>query len=334
MSSKPGKLQRILGLVIILVLSVIVAACGASATPAAPQAAPPTDTPVPTEAAPEPTPTEEVAPEPTPTEAAAPEAAEPMVEEAAPKGDPIRGAYVFATTGGCGCHMGQAGFLAGGNKFEGPFGVVYAPNITADPKTGIGAWTEQQIVDALRLGKRPDGKQLFPAMPYAIYSGMADQDAYDLAAYLLTVTPVENAVPGRELTAEPAPFTPAAPPPAVAPSDPIERGRYLVASVSRCADCHSPRAADGSFDMTRYLGGRVVGPSAIPNLTPDNETGLGQWSEEDIITLLRTGRRPDGSQVRGGMANAIRGGFKDLNDEDARAIAAFLKSLPPVPFNP
>lgn len=334
MSSKPGKSQRILGSTIILALSVIVAACGALATPAAPQAAPPTDTPVPTEAAPEPTPTEEAAPEPTPTKAAAPEAAEPTAEEAAPKGDPIRGAYVFATAGGCSCHMGQAGFLAGGNKFEGPFGVVYAPNITSDPKTGIGAWTEQQIVDALRLGKRPDGKQLFPAMPYAIYSGMADQDAYDLAAYLLTVTPVENAVPDRELAAEPAPFTPAAPPPAVAPSDPIERGRYLVASVSRCADCHSPRAADGSFDMTRYLGGRVVGPSAIPNLTPDNETGLGQWSEEDIITLLRTARRPDGSQVRGGMANAIRGGFKDLNDEDARAIAAFLKSLPPVSFNP
>ncbi len=327
MFDKPGKSQRILGLVVALTLTVILAACGTSATPAAPQAAPAADTPVPTEAAPEPTPTEAAAPE-------AVEAAEPTMEEAAMKGDPIRGSYVFAITGGCGCHMGQAGFLAGGNKFEGPFGVVYSSNITADPKTGIGAWTEQQIVDALRLGKRPDGKQLVPVMPYAIYSGMSDQDAYDLAAYLLTVTPVENAVPERELAAEPAPFTPAAPPPAVAPSDPIERGRYLVASVSRCADCHSPRADDGSFDMTRYMGGRVVGPIAIPNLTPDNETGLGSWSEEDIITLLRTGKRPDGSQVRGGMANAIRGGFKDLNDEDAGAIAAFLKSLPPVSFNP
>ena len=133
---------------------------------------------------------------------------------------------------------------AGGNKFEGPFGVVYAPNITSDPETGIGNWSETDIVNALHLGVRPDGSQLHPIMPYMAMSNLADQDAYDLAAALKQLPPVVNAVPADELTTPPAPFTPAQTPPAVAPIDGAERGAYIV-SVANCSRCHTPRGADG-----------------------------------------------------------------------------------------
>ena len=172
-------------------------------------------------------------------------AAEPAAE-APMLGDPERGGYIFAITTGCGCHFNQdLGAPAGGNKFEGPFGVVYAPNITSDPETGIGNWSETDIVNALHLGVRPDGSQLHPIMPYMAMSNLADQDAYDLAAALKQLPPVVNAVPADELTTPPAPFTPAQTPPAVAPTDGAERGAYIV-SVANCSRCHTPRGADGA----------------------------------------------------------------------------------------
>lgn len=113
----------------------------------------------------------------------------------------------------------------------------------------------------------------------------------------------------------------------------LQRGKYLV-TIAGCSDCHTPGGMAGAADMTRYLGGSDTGFS-IPgvgvvvgqNLTPDKETGIGAWSEDQIVAALRTGKRPDGSELSGVMPYAA---FAHLTDEDARAIAAFLKSLPPV----
>src|SRR5271165_2769977 len=132
------------------------------------------------------------------------------------------------------------------------------------------------------------------------------------------------------------------PPPALADEAQVARGRYLV-TIAGCSDCHTPGALIGAADMKRYLAGSDIGFS-IPgqgvfvgqNLTPDKETGLGQWTSEQIITAIRAGKRPDGGQLSGVMPYAS---FSHLTDQDATAIAAFLKSLPPVnnknlgPFN-
>jgi LPXTG-motif cell wall-anchored protein len=247
------------------------------------------------------------------------------------QGDPQRGAYIFALNGGCGCHMGPAGFLAGGEKFEGPFGIVYASNITPDAETGIGDWTDQQIIDAIRLGKRPDGTRLFPVMPYPYFSGISDQDAQDLVAFLRTVQPVNNAMPARELKAPVPPFQPPQPPPAEAPAEGVARGAYLVNTISHCGDCHTPRNPDGSPDMSKMLaGGFNPALGVVPNTTPDEETGIGKWTEAQIATLLRTGKRPDGGAVGGLMAAVIQGGYKDMTEADALAIAAYLKTVPAV----
>ena len=190
-------------------------------------------------------------------------------------GDAKRGGYIFAATTGCGCHFNRdLKAPAGGMKFEGPFGVVYAPNITSDPETGIGSMTDQEIVDALRLGKGHSGAQLFPIMPYMAWSAMSDQDAYDLVAALRTLPPVKNAVPKTELKNPVPPFTPATAPPAVAPTTGVERGAYLVA-LGQCNNCHTPKTDAGAPDTTRLLAGAVIGEDIAPNLTPDESAGLG-----------------------------------------------------------
>lgn len=257
--------------------------------------------------------------------AAAPPQAPPI------QGDPQRGAYIFALNGGCGCHFGQAGPLAGGEKFEGPFGVVYARNITPDPETGIGDWTDQEIIDAIRLGKRSDGEQLFPVMPYPYFSGLADQDVQDLVAFLRTMPAIQNEVPARQLNGPVPPFSPPGAPPEVAPESGVERGSYLVNTIAHCGDCHTPQGADGSPDMSQFLaGGFNPALGLVPNITPDDATGIGAWTEAQIATLLRTGTRPDGSQVGGLMELVIMGGFKDMTEADALAIASYLKTVPAV----
>ena len=275
-----------------------------------------------------------------PAEEATAAPAEEATQEAAAGGvamigDPQRGGYIFATTTGCGCHFNRdLQAPAGGMKFEGPFGVVYAPNITSDPETGIGDWTEEQIVDALRLGKTPDGRQLHPIMPYIAWSGMSDQDAYDLAAALKTLPPVKNEVPKTELTNPVAPFTPAAAPPAVAPTTGVERGAYLVA-LGQCNNCHTPKNEQGAPDTTRLLAGAVMmGDDIAPNLTPDEGAGLGAFSDDEIVHFLMTGEYDDGSTVKGPMKRIVENGTSKLTEDDVRSIVAYLRSIPAVAEKP
>lgn len=246
------------------------------------------------------------------------------------KGDPTRGAYIFAAAEGCGCHITDKGYLAGGQEFDlGPLGKVYSRNITSDPETGIGNWSEADIVTTIRTGKTPDGRMLFPVMPYRIFSGMADQDAYDLAAFIKTAPPVKNAVADRVLNAPVPPFeAPAAP--ATAPTEGVERGKYLVNAVAQCTDCHTPTDAQGAPLLDKFLAGSVVEGQVTANITPDEATGIGKWSDQDIANLLKTGKRPDGSEVAGLMKLVIDGGFSHLTDADALAIAAYLKTIPAV----
>ena len=250
-------------------------------------------------------------------------------------GDPQRGGYIFAATTGCGCHFNRdLQAPAGGMKFEGPFGVIYAPNITSDPETGIGNWTDEQIVDALRLGKTPDGRQLHPIMPYIAWSGMSDQDAYDMAAALKTLPPVKNEVPKSELANPVPPFTPAAAPPAVAPTTGVERGAYLVA-LGQCSNCHTPKTDAGAPDTTRLLAGAVMmGDDIAPNLTPDESAGLGGIPDDDIVHFLMTGEYDDGSTVEGPMKRVIDNGTSKLTEDDVRAIVAYLRSIPAVAEKP
>ncbi|HRW10026.1 MAG TPA: c-type cytochrome, partial [Caldilineaceae bacterium] len=281
-------------------------------------------------------PAEEAAAEATeePAEEAAAEAtAEPAEEGAAeaPMDDAVAmGGYLVTLSGGCGCHMNRdLGALAGGNEFETPAGVVYAANITPDEATGIGSWTAEDIALALQTGAEPDGEQLHPVMPYMRFSALSDQEALAIGDYLLSLDPVANEVPEGELSEEPAAYTPANEPPAEAPTDPVARGEQLV-TVTNCGGCHTPKNEDGSAMADMLLAGAPLREEFAHNITPDEATGIGSWSEEEIATFLQTGTFPDGSQVEGAMAQQIERRFSTLTDADAAAIAAYLKSIPAV----
>jgi mono/diheme cytochrome c family protein len=259
-----------------------------------------------------------------------------------------QGEYIFALAGGCACHTKPKGVPnAGARRFPIPFGTVYSTNITQDDATGLGKWTDQQIHDALLSGIRPDGEYLVPVMPYSAYSGMAQEDVKALIAYLRTLKSVKQATPSLSS------WTPFARSigvplwlklfgrfsrsPVNAPQSGVERGRYLVQHIAVCGDCHTPKNVIGVPNRAFYLAGASakIGPfgEAVANITPDQETGIGDWSREDIADLLLTGIKPDLDNVQGLMQEVIKGtshGFKDIRRDDALAIADYLKSIPPI----
>ncbi len=257
----------------------------------------------------------------------------------------LRGRYIFGATGGCGCHTVEGQPVnSGGRRYDGAFGTVYSTNITPDAKTGIGTWTEEQIITATRLGRRPNGERLIPVHPYTVFNGMAEGDLKALVAFLRTVPAINRAnqpkkisVPLFEsifLPAWLAAFAPRETPPATAPTSGLARGEYLVRAVGHCGECHTPRTATMATDNSRFLAGNPKGPedSEVPNITPDTSTGL-TWSEGEIAEYLGTGNKPDGDTASGLMGEVIHGtlaGYKDLTKDDRLAIARYLKSIPPV----
>ena len=260
-----------------------------------------------------------------------------------------RGKYIFGATGGCGCHTEPKGTAnAGGRKYDGPFGTVYSTNITPNTKTGIGAWTDEQIITAIRLGRRPNGERILPVHPFTSFHGMAEEDLRALVSFLRSVPPVNRpntpkkiTVPMFESVFLPAwlmTFAATETPPPAAPVSGVARGEYLVRAVGHCGECHTPRSAlTMALDNSRFLAGnpKKTGPEgqATPNITPDNATGIGDWTEEEIATYLGTGKRPDGDVAGGLMEEGIQGtlaGFKDTTKADLAAIARYLKSIPAV----
>jgi mono/diheme cytochrome c family protein len=254
------------------------------------------------------------------------------------------GEYVFRAAGGCTCHSAEdAPPLAGGRPLSTPFGVYYSTNITPDPETGIGKMSEADFIRAMREGVAPDGSDYFPVFPYTSFTGMSDADLRALRAYLFSLPPVrrQNREPeacppfGWRISAslwkwaffEPRRIE-------ADPARPVEwnRGRYLGEAVAHCGECHTPRNLAGALDHARALAGSEDGPEGqlAPNLTPDPETGLGEWSAADVIWLLQTGFEPDGDDVQGLMRELIEHGYSHLSREDLAAIATWLGSLEPV----
>jgi mono/diheme cytochrome c family protein len=256
-----------------------------------------------------------------------------------------RGKYIFGAAAGCGCHTEPGKPLnSGGRRYDGPFGTVYSSNITPDEQTGIGSWSDDQVITAIRLGRRPNGERLIPVHPYTVFNGMAEEDLRTLVAYLRTVPAVNRPKQPKKITvplfesvflpAWLAAFAPRLTPPPVAPTSGPARGEYLVQAVGHCGECHTPRGVTQAVDNTRFLAGNPKGPGGdpVPNITPDKETGL-SWSEEEIAEFLRSGNKPDGDGAGDPMAEVIQGtsaGYKDLTQADRLAIARYLKSMPPI----
>lgn len=263
--------------------------------------------------------------------------------------DADRGAYVAKAAGCISCHTdfkGEGSPYAGGRPLKTPFGVFYSPNITPDPGTGIGAWSDADFVRALRDGVSPQGKHYFPVFPYTSYTRLTGRDILDLKAFLFSLEPVRLDVPAHDV---PFPFnvrfaqffwkqlfftsgTEALDP---AQTDEWNRGRYLVRAAAHCGECHTPRNFVGGSRESMFLAGTTDGPEGerAPNITPDGGTGVGTWSTDDLVNLMKTAFKPDFDNVQGSMAEAIEHGLKDLTDADHKAIAVYLKAIPAIVNN-
>jgi mono/diheme cytochrome c family protein len=221
-------------------------------------------------------------------------------------------------------------YLAGGQPFDlGPLGVVFSKNLTSDVETGLGGWTDEEIKIAIRTGVSRDGLHLFPIMPYPWFNSMADSDLDAIVAYLRTVPAVNNAVPRVQIL--PPEALPQLPMQSgiVAPdnSDPVARGRYLVMSIFPCSDCHTPADPETGaplFDLFLSGGQPFEGPWGIVyggNITPDEETGIGSWTDEEVRRVMTEGIRPDGRVAVLMPSHEIA----RFSDDDVNAIIAFLR---------
>jgi mono/diheme cytochrome c family protein len=251
-----------------------------------------------------------------------------------------RGNYLMNSIVACGnCHTPQtpqgpvAGKeLAGGTKIEEAFGVAHVPNITFDPETGIGKWTDQQVIVAIREGKRPDGTIIGPPMPIELYRSLSDEDVHAILAYMRAVPSVVNKVPKSQYK---VPLPPTYGPPitaqvpAPARTGKLAYGAYLAGPLGHCIECHSTPGPNGAPDMTNMLGAGGMtfdgpwGKSVARNITP---TGLKDWSDADIKKAITTGVRPNGERLKPPMAY---GYYKNMTPEDLDALVAYLRALPP-----
>ncbi|MEW6330619.1 MAG: cytochrome c [Pseudomonadota bacterium] len=259
---------------------------------------------------------------------------------------PRQGEYLFRAAGCAGCHTdtdNQGAPLAGGRALHTPFGVFYTSNITPDPDTGIGRWSENDFVRALREGISPRGEHYYPAFPYTSYTQLSDADLHAMWTWLRGLKPVRqvnkpHALPWylrwratlnvwKWMFFDPGPYQPQADKPPA-----WNRGAYLANAVTHCAECHTPRNLLGGLKRSRWLAGNRDGvdDAKIPNITPDRKTGIGRWSESDIAAYLETGMTPDGDFAGDAMAEVIDNSTSHLSADDRRAIAIYIKSLPAV----
>ncbi len=253
----------------------------------------------------------------------------------------IESGRYLAIVGDCSsCHTvpGSGQPYAGGRPIETPFGVVVGANITPDPDTGIGAWSDEAFVRALREGKGHNGELLYPAMPYPYYTKLTESDALAIRAYLNTVKPVRNAVVSNKL---PFPFDVREGmaawnalyfksgefKPDPTKSAEWNHGAYLVEGLGHCGACHTPKTQLGGDDRARPFQGYALQGWFAPNITNDNERGLGGWSVPDIVAYLKAGHNA-ASAATGIMGEEITLSSSQMTDADLTAIATYLKDLP------
>jgi mono/diheme cytochrome c family protein len=252
-----------------------------------------------------------------------------------------RGEYL-ARAGDCiSCHTAKGGAAyAGGLAMDTPFGRLVAPNITPDVATGIGSWSADEFYRAMHEGIDKRGEDMYPVMPYTFFTKVTREDSDAIFAYLRTVKPVRNAVEVNQLrwpfdirstmaTWRALYFTPG-----TFVANPLQtaawnRGAYLIEGLGHCSACHSPRNALGAIEKGKAFTGATVDGWFALNLTENLNTGLGEWTPSQIVAYLKTGASKGQSTTLGPMAEVVHNSLTHLTDADLRAMATYLKSLPP-----
>lgn len=264
-----------------------------------------------------------------------------------------RGQYLAEAADCLACHQGEGRDeppYVGGHVIDSPIGQIVATNITPSKEFGIGHYSEQQFKDALTKGVRADGKGLYPAMPYTSYRAMSDEDLHALYTYFMYgVEPVDRKIPETKLS---FPFSLrfmvknvgllfAQTPPDLSEmlsdsgradeEERLSRGQYIVDTLGHCGMCHTPRNLFMAEDnRNNYLAGGMIGAWYAPNITSDPISGIGAWSEEELLHYFRVGNVPGKGQAGGEMSKAVEHGLRFLSDGDLKSVVAYLKQVPPI----
>lgn len=271
--------------------------------------------------------------------------------------DVANGEYIYFAGGCASCHSAPASAkcddpkatdkrkLAGGRCLETPFGRFYMPNISPDREAGIGGWSDVQFINAMMRGVSPSGSHYYPAFPYTSYQRMSYPDLLDLKAFMDTLPAVKSEIPDHDLALpfrlrrglglwkllylDGKQFTPVD-----GQDKKLARGAYLVEGPGHCGECHSPRnLLGGTLREARYSGApNPEGKGFVPNITP-HKSGIGDWSEDEIVEALESGLTPSFDSFGGTMV-AVQENMAKLTAADRAAIAAYLKSLPAVASAP
>jgi mono/diheme cytochrome c family protein len=225
--------------------------------------------------------------------------------------------------------LGQEVPLTGGFVFDLPLGKIYSKNITPDKETGIGNYTDAEIARSLRYGVHPDGRVVFDFMPF---HNMTDEDMTAVISYLRAQKPVKNNVPDHELNflgkaVKAFMIKPVGPTGDVeqrmAPDSSAVYGNYMANNVANCGGCHTQRTLSGEFTGEPFAGGNDIEGFITPNITPDSSSRIFGWSQKNFVDRFRLGRVVPKSPMPWES-------FGRMNDEELKAIYAYLKTLKPV----
>jgi mono/diheme cytochrome c family protein len=253
-----------------------------------------------------------------------------------------RGAYLARAADCEACHTTQDGKpYAGGLPFKLPFGTLHSTNITPDKETGIGNYSDQDFLNAVHRGIRHDGARLYPAMPFASYTYMTDDDALAIKAYLFSLPPVRAPAPENTLS---FPFNrrwamtfwsavfnrDSRFAPDTSKSPEWNRGAYLSEALAHCGECHTPRNLAFALDNRRKFVGAVAAGWRAYNITSDKATGIGAWADDDLVSYLAIGHANGHGTASGPMGEAVDRSFNYMVGEDIRAVVAYLRTVPAI----
>jgi mono/diheme cytochrome c family protein len=250
-----------------------------------------------------------------------------------------RGEYLARAADCAACHNAPGGEpFAGGLPFKLPFGTIYSTNITSDRETGIGTWSDDDFVRALHRGVAKDGTHLYPAFPYTSYSGISRDDAVAIKAYIFSLPAVHKAPPPDRLS---FPFnqrwtmalwnlaflnahrfrgTPGL-------SAEENRGAYLATVLGHCGECHTPRNIAFAMDSSRQFAGAKVQGWHAYNITPDDASGIGDWSNQQLSDYLKTGHSDGRGSAAGPMGEAVANSLQYLTPTDVAALVSYLRKV-------
>jgi mono/diheme cytochrome c family protein len=251
-----------------------------------------------------------------------------------------RGEYLTRAADCVVCHTVEGGAaFAGGRAFVLPFGTIYSTNITPDVDTGIGSYTDKNFLDAVHKGIGRNNTKLYPAMPYASYTYMSDADSLAIKAYLFSLKPVHAPAPPNTLSFPfnqralmslwSAFFNPDRRFEANADRSPEwNRGAYLVEAMEHCGECHTPRNLLFALNNREKFAGAVQAGWRAYNITQDHSSGVGGWSDEDLVHYLAAGHADGRGTASGPMGEAVDESLSHLKSGDIAAMVAYLKSVP------